>query len=158
MQNSQSEKDSQSGTPSPSQVPDTVLCRGNATTEETVETEESKMINIQVGKVIFTAELMKNSSAEAFAQKLAEGPLTVEMHDYGNFEKVGALGFDLPTNNEQITTEPGDVILYMGNQITIYYDTNSWNFTRLGKIQGVTKEELKSALGAGNVTVTFSLA
>ncbi len=185
LQNSQPENVSLSKTPSPSKTPDTVLEQMPSATpvsspsqtpsatpvlspsqtpdipqiqpEEPEKTEESKMINIQVGTVNFTAELMKNSSAEAFAEKLAEGPLTIEMHDYGNFEKVGALGFDLPTNNEQITTEPGDVILYLGNQITIYYDTNSWNFTRLGKIQGVTAEELKSALGAGDVIVTFSL-
>lgn len=168
LQNSQPANDSLPGTPSPSKAPDTALEQTPSAPPVSspsqtpdipqIETEDSKMINIQVGTVNFTAELMKNSSAEAFAERLAEGPITIEMHDYGNFEKVGALGFDLPTNNEQITTEPGDVILYMGNQITIYYDTNSWNFTRLGKIQGVTAEELKSALGAGNVTVTFSLA
>ena len=79
------------------------------------------------------------------------------MHDYGSFEKVGETGNTLPRNDERITTEPGDVILYPGTSITIYYDTNSWNFTRLGKIQDAAKEDLLAALGDGNVTVTFSI-
>ena len=52
---------------------------------------------------------------------------------------------------------PGDIILYQGNQITIYYDTNTWNFTKLGKIENITQKELKEILGDGDVTVTFSL-
>ena len=98
-----------------------------------------------------------NSSADAFIELLKNGDVTVEMHDYGGFEKVGPLGTSLPRNDADITTSPGDVILYQGNQITIYYDVNSWNFTRLGKVQDVSKEELKSILGSGNVTVRFSL-
>ena len=66
-----------------------------------------------------------NSSAEALKEKLEQGPVTIRMEDYGRMEKVGTLDFHLPTNDEQITTEPGDVILYQGNQITVYYDTNS---------------------------------
>ena len=103
---------------------------------------------------IFAAE---NSSADAFIDLLKAGDVTVEMHDYGSFEKVGSLGTTLPRNDEQITTEPGDVILYQGNQITIYYAVNSWNFTRLGKVQGLSQAELKEILGTGNATVTFSL-
>ena len=79
------------------------------------------------------------------------------MHDYGNFEKVGPLGTNLPRNDEPITTEPGDIILYQGNQITIYYDVNSWNFTMLGKVQDKTQEELKAFLGNDSVSIRFSL-
>ncbi len=99
----------------------------------------------------------ENSSADAFLDLLKAGDLTIEMRDYGSFEKVGPLGTTLPRNDEQITTEPGDVILYQGDQITIYYDVNSWNFTRLGKVQDLSPAELKAILGAGNATVTFSL-
>ena len=67
------------------------------------------------------------------------------------------LGTKLPRNDTQITTQAGDIILYQGNQITIYYDTNSWNFTRLGKVDGVTQAELKKILGKGNVTAVFSV-
>ena len=79
------------------------------------------------------------------------------MSDYGNMEKMGPLGKALPTNDEEITTKAGDLILYQGNSLVIYYDENSWNFTRLGKIEGVTGEELLDAFGDGDVTVTFSL-
>lgn len=76
----------------------------------------------------------------------------------GHFEKVGSLGTSLPTNDERITTEPGDIILYQGNQITIYYDTNTYSFTRLGRVNGLSQSELKAILGSGGVTAVFSIA
>ena len=118
-------------------------------------------ISIQItsdsGNHKLTATLADNSSATAFYELLKKGPLTVDMHDYGNFEKVGSLGTSLPRNDTQITTTAGDIILYQGNQITIYYDTNSWNFTRLGKVDEVTQAELKKILGKDNVTAVFSV-
>lgn len=118
---------------------------------------EETMLYITVNGTTLTATLANNSSAEAFRELLANGPCTIQMSDYGNFEKVGPLGQSLPTNNQQITTEAGDIILYQGNQITIYYDRNSWNFTRLGKINDVTSQQLRDILGSGDVSVTFSL-
>lgn len=79
------------------------------------------------------------------------------MHDYGNFEKVGDLPWGLPTNDEEITTKTGDIILYQGNKITIYYDENQWNFTKIGKISYVDEEELREVLGDGDVTAEFSV-
>ena len=124
-------------------------------------------ISIQItsdsGSHSLAATLADNSSAVAFYELLKKGPLTVDMHDYGSFEKVGSLGTSLPRNDSQITTEAGDIILYQGNQITIYYDTNSWNFTRLGKVVStgstttITQAELKKILGKGNVTAVFSV-
>ena len=102
------------------------------------------------GKV-FYAHLENNASAQALIEKLSSGAIEVEMHDYGHFEKVGPLPWDLPRTDETITTGPGDVILYQGNQITIYYDQNTWDFTRLAKIEYVTREELLSAFGEGDV-------
>ena len=109
------------------------------------------------GNHTLTATLAANSSATAFYELLGKGAVTVDMHDYGSFEKVGSLGTSLPRNDTQITTSAGDIILYQGNQITIYYDVNSWNFTRLGKIDGTTQTELKKILGKGNVTAVFSV-
>lgn len=109
------------------------------------------------GEKSLTATFEDNSSATAFIDKLRSGNVTVKMQDYGNFEKVGSLGFDLPRNDTQITTIPGDVILYQGNQITIYYDENSWSFTKLAHVDGATKESMKSFLGDGDVSITFSL-
>ena len=78
-----------------------------------------------------------------FLEKISKEQLTVDMHDYGNFEKVGDLPWELPANDEKITTKPGDIILYQGNKITIYYDENTWNFTKLGRLSGGTPEDIK---------------
>ena len=112
---------------------------------------------LTVGETTFVAEFADNSSVEALKDLLSDTPLTLQLHDYGNFEKVGSLGHSLPRNDEPITTEAGDLILYQGNQLCVYYAENSWNFTRLGKIPNVTSDELKAALGTGDVTVTLSL-
>lgn len=117
--------------------------------------QEESRLKITVGDEELPATFADNSSAEAFRELLAQGPLTIEMADYGGFEKVGALGTELTRNDRQITTQPGDVILYQGNQITIYYGTNSWSFTRLATIDDPT--DLEEKLGAGTVSVTFSL-
>ena len=114
-------------------------------------------ITSDTGSHKLTATLADNSSATAFYQLLEKGPVTIKMSDYGSFEKVGSLGTSLPRNDTQITTEAGDIILYQGNQITIYYDKNSWNFTRLGKVDGVTQAELKQILGKGDVTAVFDI-
>ncbi|MCM1228079.1 MAG: cyclophilin-like fold protein [Clostridium sp.] len=124
--------------------------------ENNIKSGEYKM-NITVGNTTLTAEMCDNSSAKALREMLEKGDVTIDMHDYANFEKVGSLGKSLPRNDEQITTEAGDLILYQGNSFVIYYDTNSWNFTRLGKIQNATKEDLLKILGEGDVTVTLSL-
>ena len=117
-------------------------------------------ISIQItsdsGSHKLTATLARNSSAIAFYELLKNGPVKIKMSDYASFEKVGPLGTSLPRNDRQITTEAGDIILYQGNQITIYYDTNSWNFTRLGRVDGKTQAELKQILGKGDVTAVFS--
>jgi hypothetical protein len=114
-------------------------------------------VNLQIGERRLTATLADNSSAEALARLLADGPVTVAMRDYGNMEKVGTLGTSLPTNDEQITTKPGDLILYQGNAFVIYYAPNSWNFTRLGRVDDISHAELKQVLGSGRVSVTLSL-
>ena len=132
-------------------------------------------ISIQItsdsGSHTLAATLADNSSAMAFYELLEKGPVTIKMTDYGNFEKVGPLGTKLPRNDTQITTQAGDIILYQGNQITIYYDTNSWNFTRLGKVVStlrqssgtasstttITQAELKKILGKGDVTAVFEI-
>ena len=117
----------------------------------------SMKLKIHVNDTTFTATLADNSSAEAFAEYLSQGDLTLDMHDYGSFERVADLPTTLPRNDTQINTDAGDLILYLGKRIVIYYDKNSWNFTRLGKIDNVNKKRLKQILGDGNATVTFSV-
>lgn len=112
---------------------------------------------LKINNNILSVDLESNSSAEALVDLLKEGDISYEAHDYGDFEKVGDFGHTLPENNRQITTEPGDVILYNGNNICIFYGSNSWSYTRLGKIRDINADELKTILGNGNVTLTFSL-
>ena len=111
------------------------------------------MLVISANGKVFYGELEDNPSAQAFIERLSSEAIEVEMHDYGHFEKVGPLPWSLPRTDETITTRPGDVILYQGNQITIYYDQNTWDFTRLAKIEDATKDGLLAAFGEGNVTV-----
>jgi len=115
---------------------------------------------LTIGGVTKTATLVSNSSTEALVAQLQQGNITYEAHDYGNFEKVGALGYTFPENNEQINTVPGDLILYQGSNLCIYYDTNSWNFTRIGKLDNMTQADIKAWVNAGgdNVSVTLSVS
>jgi len=137
----------------------------NGNSKKTISSDKGELSNMKIsiqitsdsGNHKLTATLADNSSATAFYQLLKKGPITVDMHDYGSFEKVGSLGTSLPRNDTQITTTAGDIILYQGNQITIYYDTNSWSFTRLGKVDEVTQAELKKILGKGDVTAVFEI-
>ena len=120
------------------------------------EVTSTNKINVSFNGHIYPATLADNPSAEAFAELLKNGPLTIAAHDYGSFEKVGALGTALPRSDEQITTSPGDIILYQGNQLTVYYAQNAWSFTRLGRIDDPSG--LREALGSGDVEITFQLA
>ena len=124
-----------------------------------VANEKGNQMYIQIGDTVWTAILEDNPSVIALKERLANGPITAEMEDYGGFEKVGPLDDPLPQSNRQITTQPGDIILYQGSSITIYYGENTWNFTRLGRISNVPEEELRRVLkaGGGKVSVTFSL-
>ena len=120
---------------------------------------ESNTIRLTIkGGKTFTATLENNASAQALKDRLSKGSITVEMNDYGDMEKVGPLGFSLPRTDRQTTTRLGDIILYLGNNLVIYYDTNSWNFTRIGRVNGInTRGEMLDLLGGvGKRTVTIS--
>ena len=129
----------------------------NNSLENSESNGENMNINITVNDKVLRATLVDNSSSRALIEKLKDGDITIDMEDYGDFEKVGPLGFSLPRNDKYITTSPGDIILYQGSMITIYYDKNSWNFTKLGKIDNISSQELKDILGDGDVTITISL-
>ena len=114
-------------------------------------------VAVRVGDDCFSVDLEGNSSADAFFEKLKTEDVEITMHDYGNFEKVGDLPWELPTNDEEITTEAGDLILCQGNKITVYYDENIWNFTRLGRLNG-TPEEIREVFGGtDDITAEFFL-
>ncbi len=102
--------------------------------------------------------LAKNKAVTALIDILKQGDITYTADDYGGFEKVGSLGHSLPNENTQITTQAGDVILYSGNQIVLFYGSNSWSYTRLGKINGYSASELRTLLGAGNGSIQVRIS
>lgn len=114
-------------------------------------------MKLEVGNYVFTAALEENSSVDALKELLADGSLTLTMTDYAGMEKGADLGMVLPQNNVQMNTQAGDIILYQGRSFVIYYDTNSWSLTPIGKIENVDAAALRQALGTGNVSVTISI-
>ncbi|MBD5373442.1 MAG: hypothetical protein HDR75_08915 [Bacteroides sp.] len=112
---------------------------------------------LKVGGNTMTATLTDNEATRELTKLLEQGDIAIRMSDYGGFEKVGALPQSLPTSNTQITTEPGDIMLYQGNQMVIFYGSNSWSYTRLGKIDGATESNLRQFLGNGDIVLTLSL-
>lgn len=118
-------------------------------------TVDTHTFYLTVEGVTFPATFADNQGAEALADLLTDGPLTLSLEDYGSFEKVGSLGQSLPTSNTHITTQSGDIVLYQGNQIVLFYGSNAWSYTRLGQVTDLTGWQ--EALGHGDVTVTFSL-
>lgn len=123
----------------------------NGTPADGGENQAMPKLNITVNGRSFSATMEDNAASHALLDML---PLTISMNDYSSFEKVGSLGASLPTSNAQTTTHAGDVVLYNGNQIVIFYGSNSWSYTRLAHVDDLTG--WADALGSGDVTVTFA--
>ena len=123
------------------------------------QTTSNKMY-ITISGQTQSVTLEDNEAARSLAEKLQQAPVTVTLNSSGGFEIWGALGFSLPTSNQQTTAQPGDVILYNGSNICIFYGSNSWSYTRLGRIDGMSESELRTFLKAGesNISVTLSLS
>lgn len=117
---------------------------------------QTKVLLANAGNTM-TATLAENEATRELKELLEKGPVTIQMSDYGGFEKVGALPQSFTTSNSRITTEPGDIMLYQGNNIVIFYGSNTWSYTRLGKIDGATAGNLKQFLGNGDISLTLSL-
>lgn len=136
-------------------VPEMETADAETDTRNGMEEGTVMNMNVQVGDAVFSATLEENEAVTAFVEMMREGSVVIQMSDYSGFEKVGPLGTSLPASNSQTTTHAGDIVLYNGNQIVIFYGSNSWSYTRLGHIDDLTGWE--EALGNGDVTVTFSL-
>ena len=141
----------------PAQSVQSTLPAVSSQTPQSAEEEEIQVLKLTVGDTVFTATLADNSSVDALKELLQEGPLTLEMHDYAGMEKGADLGVKLPQNNQQMNTQPGDIILYQGRTFVIYYDTNSWSLTPLARIDDTDADTLRQVLGTGDVTVILSL-
>ena len=115
----------------------------------------SNVINLKVNNHVLKVKLEDNSAAKALMNKLKNGDITIHAEDYGGFEKVGDLGFSLPRSDKYITTSAGDIVLYEGDEISLVYNSNSWSYTKLGKVQNI--KDLKKILGTGDVKLVLSL-
>ena len=114
-------------------------------------------MKLKIGDREITVAWEENESVEALTELVSSQPLTIGMSMYGGFEQVGPIGTSLPRNDVQTTTEAGDIVLYSGNQIVVFYGSNSWSYTRLGHITDKSAEQLKELLGNGNVTIEISM-
>ncbi|MDO4623109.1 MAG: cyclophilin-like fold protein [Eubacteriales bacterium] len=117
--------------------------------------KEITKMTVRIGDTSFTASLEQNKAVQELVGMMQQAPVTVSLHDYAGFEKVGALGRSLSASNRQMTTQRGDIVLYNGNQVVVFYGSNSWSYTKLGHIEDLTGWE--EALGNGDVTITFSV-
>ena len=124
--------------------------------QQTTDTQMPDQIQITIAGKKLIVKIENNSATQALVGALREASITYTASDYGGFEKVGALGRSLPTSDTRITSQPGDVILYSGAQIVLFYGSNTWAYTRLGKIVDKTPEEMEELLGNGDVTITLS--
>ena len=127
-----------------------------ASAENTTVQEGDNDMQMMIGETPVTVAWEDNASVEALKTLATEG-LTIEMSMYGGFEQVGAIGQSLPRYDQQTTTSSGDIVLYSGNQLVVFYGSNSWAYTRLGHITDQTPEQMKALLGSGDVTITLSM-
>ena len=134
--------------------PESSLQKDKNSEEKTMDSKLTFAVN---GEDI-PVEWADNESVEALKKLAQNEPITIHMSKYGGFEQVGAIGAGLPKDDVQTTTQPGDIMLYSGDQIVVFYGSNSWSYTKLGKIQGKSSDELSEMLGKDDVTITISAA
>ena len=114
-------------------------------------------VKVKINDNVFDVKLENNSATQEFIKELKKGNVTVNASEYGGFEKVGNLGFSLPTSDKNIGTVPGDIVLYQGDKLSLFYGSHSWSYTKIGKIDNVDSNKLKEVLGSGDVTLEFNL-
>ena len=142
---------------------ETTISTAESKPEETqsetgTETEEEpavKTLTMKIGGTTVAVDWEENDSVKALTDLVKDRPLTIQMSMYGGFEQVGSIGTSLPRNDVQTTTRAGDIVLYSGNQIVVFYGSNSWSYTRLGHITDKSADELKSLLGNKDTTITI---
>lgn len=121
------------------------------------EISSPQQLKLRIGDTIVQTEWENNESVEALRDMVKSEPLRISTSMYGGFEQVGELGKELPSNDEQMETRAGDIVLYSGNQIVLFYGSNTWEYTKLGKITGMSREELEKLLGKEDTTITLEM-
>ena len=137
-----------------------MLCSCSSEENEVMAQTMTQKMFITIGGVTKTATMVDNAATQELVARLQQAPVTVTLNSSGGFEIWGALGFSLTTSNEQVNAQPGDIVLYNGSNICMFYGTNSWSYTRLGQIDGLSESELRTFLhvGESNISVTLSLS
>ena len=125
--------------------------------EEPLNEEEDSEMILRIENEEINVVWEDNESVNALKNLVSENELTISMHMYGGWEQVGEIGASLPRNDVQTTAKPGDIMLYSGDQIVVFYGNNSWAYTKLGRMDGYSQAELEEMLGNGNVTLTITM-
>ena len=128
----------------------------NTTIEPTTQVQESTALQMIIGDTPVSVDWENNVSVQALKELCSNQPLTIQMSMYGGFEQVGDIGSNLPQNDVQTTASSGDIVLYSGNQMVVFYGSNTWAYTRLGHITDKTPREMTELLSGGNVAITIS--
>ena len=136
---------------------ETTAVRTESKSEETEENPIMKTLKMKIDDATVTVDWEENESVAALAELVKDQPIRINMSMYGGFEQVGSLGTSLPRNDAQIKTQAGDIVLYSGDQIVVFYGSNSWAYTRLGHITDKTAAQMKDLLGNENVTIVISM-
>ena len=133
-----------------------LLCMGIGMAEIDDE-QEAEAMRLWIGETTVAVTWEDNDAVQALRELVTEQPLTIEMSMYGGFEQVGSIGTDLPRNDAQTTTQAGDIVLYAGDQMVVFYGSNSWAYTRLGRVTDKTDAEMAELLSGGDVTITIAM-
>ena len=120
--------------------------------------EISVDLQMTIGNTPVSVDWEDNEAAEALKDLCRNQPLTIQMSMYGGFEQVGPIGTALPHNDVQTTTSAGDIVLYSGDQMVVFYSSNSWAYTRLGDITDKSTEDMADLLSNGDTVITISLS
>ena len=133
----------------------TIEGREEISGHQNTDTKEETAMQLMIGETEVPVTWEDNASVDALRELAADSPLTIQMSMYGGFEQVGPIGQSIVRDDQQTTTNYGDIVLYSGNQIVVFYGSNSWAYTRLGHID-LTKEEMTDLLANGDVVLTIS--
>ena len=129
----------------------------SGTSQQMLEEKEERNLQLKIGDTAVVVAWEENESVEALKKLCEKKPLTIQMSMYGGFEQVGPIGTGLPSNDVQTTTTPGDIVLYSGNQMVVFYGSNTWEYTMLGHITDQDKTGMTDLLNNGDVTITITV-
>ena len=135
-----------------------MLCGCSSEENDVMAQTMTQKLYLTIGGVTKTATMVDNAATRELVTRLQQAPVTVTLNSSGGFEIWGALGFSLSTSNEQVNAQPGDIVLYNGSNICLFYGSNSWSYTRLGKIEGLSESELRTFLKAGESDIRVTLS